>query len=240
MIPAGILISASAGLLMGPQAGAMAVTAGAAMAVCARLRASLHNAMAVTTATAVLFAALPVYPFPVFMRAPGEEIEPVAGFYVDMGMEPAMVDRVLSTMQHLSPGIGAIQTALGSMAAVMLLNAMGRGKSFQPSRRFMMGWQISWVLIACLAVRAIPQGIPLQILRAADNVLLFMALPYLIQGGAVALKWASAYPGMTAVFLIALVLITPVVIMGTTLTGVLDTWFDFRKRIEMRAERLNK
>jgi hypothetical protein len=236
MIPMGMLLAASVGFLMGPQTGVMAVACSSAMALCSRRKTTMHHAIAVTAGVSVLAAALPLYQSPVFMRISGDDMRPVAELYVDMGMERAMVDEVLSTMEYLAPGIGAIQIAIGSMAAVLLMNAVGWGRRFGVSGKFMMGWQMAWVLIACLAVKALPGPLPSLATRAADNVLLFMTLPYLLEGGAVALRWASAYPGMTVVLLIALVLATPVVLAAVALAGVLDTWFDFRRRIDLKRK----
>ncbi len=239
LIPLGMLIAVAMGFLMGPQAGVMTVFCASSLAVCLRLRVNMHMAIAVTSAATILGASLPVDPSPVFMSLRLEDMEPLTELYVDMGMERSMIEDVFSTMEYLSPGMGAIQISLGCIATVLFLSA-GKSGGFGPHGRFIMGWQTAWVIIACLAVRVFAGSLPAVALRIADNVLLFMALPYLLEGGAVVLKWASSFPGMTAVMAVALVLATPVMLSVVALTGVLDTWFDFRRRMDMKVERLDE
>lgn len=237
MIPLGMLAAAVPGFLMGPQAGVMSVVCASVIAICVRYRLDAHRTMAVAAAATILAAALPVDPYPVFMRVDAEVLAPLAQVYADMGVEPETTREVFSTMAYLAPGIGAIQISLGSIAAVMLLSRMSRERPC-PSGKYMLGWQTAWVPIACLAIRVIPAELPVWMLRSADNVLLFMAWPYLAEGWAVARKWASSFPGMTAVLLVALFFVTPVLLAAVIMTGVLDTWFDFRKRLEKRLEGL--
>lgn len=239
LIPLGMLLASVPGFLIGPQTGVMTVLCAGALAVCIHYGAGVHQAMAVAAAATVLGAALPFYPSPVFMSLSPADMEPVTQLYVDMGMERSVIEDVFSTMEYLAPGIGAVQISLGCMASVVFVAALRRG-GFRRSGRFSMAWQVAWVLIACLAVRVFAGSLPAAALRIADNVMLFMALPYLIEGGAVVLRWASAYPGMTVVLVIALVLVTPMLLIVVAFTGVLDTWFDFRRRLDMKAERLDK
>jgi hypothetical protein len=239
MIPLGVLAASIPGFLMGPQAGVMSVVSASVMALCVRFRLDTHRTMAAAAAATVLAAALPVDSYPVFMGMDAADLAPLAQVYTDMGVEPETAREVFSTMAYLAPGIGAIQISLGSVAAVMLLSRLSGGRPI-PSGKYMLGWQTAWVPIACLAARVLPAGLPAWALRSADNVLLFIALPYLIEGWAVARKWASSFPGMTVVLLAALFLVTPVVLAAVILTGVLDTWFDFRKKLENRLEGLNR
>ncbi len=235
MIPLGVLVAAIPGFLVGPQAGLMSVVCASAMAVCVRYRLDSHRTMAVVAAATVLAAVPPVDRYPVFMQVKAEDLAPLVQVYSDMGIEPEAARKVFSTMEYLAPGIGAVQIALGSIAGVMLLSRIS-GTYPRPSGKFMMGWQIAWVPIICLAVRVIPAGPPEGIVRTADNLLFFIALPYFLEGWAVARKWAASFPGMTTVLLAALFLMTPVLLAAVILTGVLDTWFDFRKKLENRPE----
>ncbi len=239
LIPLGVLLASAPGFLTGPQTGVMAVLCAGAMAVCLHYGTGKHQAMAVAAAVTVLGAALPIDPAPVFMSMSSRDIEPVMQLYSEMGIEDSTIREVMATMEYLAPGIGALQISLGCMAAV-LFAASVRGGGFAGSGRFSLAWQMSWVLIVCLTARVFSGGMPPAVVRIADNVLLFMALPYLIEGGAVVLRWASPYPGMTVVLSIALVLLTPMMLMAVALTGVLDTWFDFRRRLDMKVERLDK
>lgn len=239
MIPLGFLFAGTLGFLMGPQAGIMTVLCSAVLALCLRKRVGTTHTIALTAAVAVLGASLPTDPDPVFMHMRLDDMEPLTQLYAEMGVEPSLIGEVFSTMEYLSPGMGAIQISLGCMAAVLFLKAMKRD-CFGPSGRFALGWETAWVLIACLLARVFADALPPVTARIADNVLLFMALPYLIEGGAVVLRWAASFPGMTVVLAVAFLLATPFMLGAVALTGVLDTWFDFRRRIDIKVERLDK
>lgn len=239
MIPLGFLLAGTLGFLMGPQAGIMTVLCSATLALCLHKRVGTNHTIALAAAATVLGASLPTDPDPVFMNMRFDDMEPLSQLYADMGVEPALIDEVFSTMEYLSPGMGAIQISLGCIAAVLFLRAIKRD-CFGPSGRFALGWETAWVLIACLLARVFADTLPPVTARIADNVLVFMALPYLIEGGAVVLRWAASFPGMTVVLAVALLLATPFMLGAVALTGVLDTWFDFRRRIDMKVERLDK
>lgn len=239
MIPLGFLFAGIVGFLMGPQAGIMTVICSATLALCLRRRVGTVRTIALASAVTVIGASLPTDPRPVFMHMRFDDMEPLTQLYTDMGVEPALISEVFSTMEYLSPGMGAVQISLGCLAAVMFLKALKRD-CFGPSARFALGWETAWVLILCLVARVFSGSLPSVTARLADNVLLFMALPYIIEGGAVVLKWATLFPGMTVVLVVALLLATPFMLGAVALAGVLDTWFDFRRRIEMKMERLDQ
>jgi len=239
MIPLGFLFAGILGFVMGPQAGIMTVLCSATLALCLRKRAGTTRTIALAAAVTVLGASLPADPDPVFMNLHLDDMEPLTRLYADMGVEPALIGEVFSTMEYLSPGMGAVQISLGCIAAVLFLRVMKRD-CFGPSVRFALRWETAWVLIACLLARVFSDALPPVAARMADNVLLFMALPYLIEGGAVVLRWAASFPGMAVVLTVALLLATPFMLGAVALTGVLDTWFDFRRRIDMKVERLDK
>lgn len=239
MIPLGMLLAGTLGFMMGPQSGIMTVLCSATLALCMRKRAGTTHTMALAAAVTVFGASLPTDPAPVFMSIRFDDMEPLTQLYADMGVEPALIEDVFSTMEYLSPGMGAIQISLGCIAVVLFLRAVKRD-CFGPSGRFALGWETAWVLIVCILARVFTDALPPVTARIADNVLLFMALPYLIEGGAVVLRWAASFPGMAVVLAVALLLATPFMLGAVALTGVLDTWFDFRRRIDMKVERLDK
>ncbi len=71
----------------------------------------------------------------------------------------------------------------------------------------------------------------------AGNLLLFMALPYTVEGFQVAVHWAKGIPGMLVLLAVSAIFATPLVVGGVLLTGILDTWFDYRNKIDQRIER---
>ncbi|HPJ29617.1 MAG TPA: hypothetical protein PLM22_11855, partial [Candidatus Sabulitectum sp.] len=52
------------------------------------------------------------------------------------------------------------------------------------------------------------------------------------EGLQTAVHWARRIPGMIMLLVIAGLFATPVVAAAILLVGILDTWFDYRKRID--------
>lgn len=183
--------------------------------------------------------------FPGFMNMNLTDLEPLREVYVSTGMDSGTVDRVFQLIIHFSPGIGAIQLVAGAIASVFLFRSIcrktGRSHALQGQVRFNMHWGTAWIPILCLftIILARTQPVPDLVERIAGNLLLFMSLPYFIQGLQVVLLWISLVPGMVFLLIISVVFATPLVAAAILLTGILDTWFDYRKKIENRIERIN-
>ncbi len=76
------------------------------------------------------------------------------------------------------------------------------------------------------------------ILRIAKNLLIFCSLPYGIEGFQVAIKWAKNAQGMIFILIMTAVFAPPFFLSVLILLGILDTWFDYRKKIDIRIERI--
>lgn len=178
-----------------------------------------------------------------FMNIGESELEPLREVYLSAGMEPATIDHVFNLILYFSPGIGAAQITVGAVAAVLFFRSLqGRGNilpGLQGTKRFSMHWGVAWIPILCLAAVAMSRtaSLPDPLVRMAGNLLLFMALPYTVEGFQVAVYWAKGIPGMLVLLAVSAVFATPLVIGGVLLTGILDTWFDYRNKIDQRIER---
>lgn len=224
-------------------AGVTAVCAAAA-AISASSGFSLMKTLYWTAGLTVLAGALLSLGFPGFMSMGEADLEPLREVYASAGMETAMIDRVFFLIVHYAPGIGAVQLTVGSVAAVLFFRTLPRtGKAFpellQPAS-FRMHWGVAWIPISCLMMIVYSRNatLPQDMIRAAGNLLLFMALPYFMEGLQVTVHWARIVPGMVILLVVSAVFATPVVAAVVLLVGILDTWFDFRTKIDQRTERM--
>ncbi len=225
-------------------AGVAAVCAVAA-AVSAGSGLSLMKTIYWTAGLTLMAGALLSLGFAGFMNIGESELEPLREVYLSAGMEPATIDRVFDLILYYSPGIGAAQLTVGAVAAVLFFRSLSRRKKLSPGleRRewFRMHWGVAWIPILCLSAIAMSRTAPLpyHVLRVAGNLLLFMALPYMVEGLQVTIYWAKDIPGMLVLLAVSAVFATPLLAGGILLAGILDTWFDYRKKIDQRIERIN-
>ena len=225
-------------------AGVTAVCGVTAAAAC-RSEFSALRAMFWTAGLTLLSGGLLSLWFPGFMNMSLTDLEPLREVYVSAGMDSGTVDRVFQLIIHFSPGIGAIQLVAGAVTSVFLFRSIcrksGRSPGLPGPIRFSMHWGAAWIPIVCLFTVILAREFPVPDLveRAAGNLLLFMALPYFIQGLQVVILWASRIPGMVFLLIISVVFATPLVAAAILMTGILDTWFDYRKKIENRTERID-
>lgn len=127
--------------------------------------------------------------------------------------------------------------AVGSMAALgfgwWAYRRLGRvGEPLGRLREFRFPDELVWVLIAGLALLIVP--VDSWTPRLGSNLLFFMGALYALRGLAVL---AVLVPGMIGAQVPALVvlaivgvLLYPIVVAGTLLLGVTDTWLDLRSR----------
>ena len=65
-----------------------------------------------------------------------------------------------------------------------------------------------------------------------------MALPYGIEGFQVALRWAKSIRGMVFILIMSSIFVPPFILGSLILLGILDTWFNYRKTINQKIERM--
>lgn len=230
--------------LTGFHGAGVAAVCGLAAAIAAGSGFSLMKTLYWTAGLTLLAGALLSLGFNGFMNIGEANLEPLREVYVSAGMETAVIDRVFSLIIHYSPGIGAIQLAVGAGAAVLFFRSLPGMNTACPGLNspafFRMHWGIAWLPIICLLVIVSGRNSAVSpaVMRIAGNLLLFMALPYFIEGFQVTVHWARAIPGMVILLAVSAVFATPLVAILVLLAGILDTWFDFRKKLDQRTERM--
>lgn len=224
-------------------AGVTAVCAAAA-AISAGSGFSIMKTLYWTAGLTLLAGALLSLGFSGFMNIGEADLEPLREVYASAGMETGTIDRVFSLIIHYAPGIGAAQLVAGAAAAVLFFRSLPGTEKAYPKlaspAKFQMHWGTAWIPIVCLAaiISSRSWQLPSSALRVAGNLLLFMALPYFIEGLQAAVHWARGIPGMVILLVISTFFAAPIMVAGILLTGILDTWFDFRTKVDQRTERM--
>jgi len=100
----------------------------------------------------------------------------------------------------------------------------------RPLRDFRFNDQLVWLLIAGLALVALPLGAAAT--RAGYNALAFMAAMYAVRGVGIFVFLAGGAPTLLSVLFgaFALIFLYPLVLTAAVLLGLGDTWLDVRGR----------
>lgn len=110
--------------------------------------------------------------------------------------------------------------------------ARGERRPLRPLREFRFRDELVWLLIAAVALLALPLGEVAT--RTGQNLLTFMAALYALRGVAVLVVIGGGVPGPLGMVFGALLVVFmyPFVMATTFLVGLSDTWLDIRKRRE--------
>ena len=171
-------------------------------------------------------------------------VEALVQFYSSAGMSSSEIVLVMDVLMYVLPSILALWAAAGVIASGAAVKLISRRRGIQLDLRsdlsLRMGLIPAWILIAALAVNLAGSSLPHFLQQAAVNISIFMILPYSIVGLAVCRMVLSMYPqGLILAVLLAIVF--PPLALGTLIiTGILDTWFDFRTRLKKIYERKNQ
>lgn len=208
----------------------IATTAGLAAASSARL--SWAQSSFVTAAACVAAAAASLADGPGIMGMTTAVLEPLVAVYASAGIPGGQARSVMETLVYLSPGTGAFQIVIGSILAARLAG-MAAGSSDAGSwRTLRLGLAPAWILICALAAAVAGDRAGIDwVARAGANVLVFLAAPYGAVGVVILGGIARKRPFLLSAMLFLAVAATPVIAAGVLLTGILDTWLDFRARI---------
>jgi hypothetical protein len=149
---------------------------------------------------------------------------------VDMG-------RVMYQVAEMQGRLFPALLALASLAALgVAWWAFGRvgqgvGQPLSRWRDFRFRDELVWLLIAGVALLLLP--LDQLATRMGENLLLFMAVLYVLRGAAVLLVLGGATgPIGMVIGALLVVLLTPFVMATTFLVGLSDTWLDIRARRE--------
>jgi len=171
----------------------------------------------------------------------GENIEALMQIYGSAGMTASEILAMMEILMYILPALLALWAAGGviiSAVAVGLINRRRRIELDLPiDTTLRLGLAPAWILIAALAVNLAGSGLSPFLQRAAVNVSLVMILPYSAVGIAVARKALSMYPQWLILAVFTGIIFPPFAIAVLAITGILDTWFDFRDRLKRIDER---
>lgn len=137
----------------------------------------------------------------------------------------------------LYPALLALASLAGLGVAWWAYRRLSRRehRPLAPFREFRFRDEVIWLLIAGIVLVLIPtvgEGAGHSLaLRAGSNVLTFVGALYALRGAAVVLALVGA-PGIGGALLGAVIvfLLYPLVLAGSLLLGVTDTWIDLRAR----------
>lgn len=170
-----------------------------------------------------------------------ENMESLTHLYSSAGMSSSDIMTVMNLLIYVLPSIMAIWAASGVITSVVAARLVGKKRGTWPrvllGARIQLGLPCAWILIAALAVNLLGSSLPESARQAAVNVSIFMFLPYSLVGLAVWRALVSLYPHLLLFAVFAGIVFPPVALGLLFVTGVLDTWFDFRKGIAQHMER---
>ena len=229
--------------LSGFQGAAITAVCAAVIAISARSGYTMLKTLYLCSGTALLTGGLLSLGFPGFMNIGEAELSPLREVYLSAGLTSNTIDSVFSLITYYSPGIGAAHIVLGSIVSLLFFRSLPGehgAMPFQETPSFRMHWGFAWVPIICLITLVLSStaDVPDAALRTAKNLLVFSALPYGIEGFQVTMKWIKGKPGMVFMLIMGTVFAPPFVLGGLILLGILDTWMDYRKKIDQRIERI--
>lgn len=119
--------------------------------------------------------------------------------------------------------------SLGVAWWVYVRLARGSDQGLGPLAEFRFNDQLVWIFIGGLLLVLMGSGQALD--RAGTNAVVFMGALYALRGAAVLVFLSGGLSLVGGLLLaLAMVFVAPVILAGTLVVGLGDTWFDLRKR----------
>ncbi|MFW6201056.1 MAG: DUF2232 domain-containing protein [Gemmatimonadota bacterium] len=147
------------------------------------------------------------------------------------------IHRAAELQSEIYPALLAVGSLAGLGVAWWLYRWLSARDTaaLRPLREFRFGDGLVWLFIAGVLLVALPDGGGLP--RAGTNLLAFMGLLYALRGLAVLLALVGGIGlGGAVVAAVAALLLYPLVMLGTFLVGLSDTWLDLRARADATAD----
>jgi hypothetical protein len=150
------------------------------------------------------------------------------------GLPERVADALMRTADFQGRAFPAI-VGLASLASlgvawwVYTRLARGRGDGLSPLAGFRFNENLVWLLVGGVLLLALGLGDPWS--RVGANALVFMGGLYALRGMAVvvALTGGVSVPG-ALLFFLGLVFLAPLILIGSLIIGLGDTWVDIRAR----------
>ncbi|MCK5117722.1 MAG: hypothetical protein KAR44_14090 [Candidatus Aegiribacteria sp.] len=222
----------------------IAATGAGFITACIRSARSFRFSIAAAAAATALVSIFGTILLPEQSLLSENNIEALVQFYSSAGISSSEIILILDVLMYVLPSILALWAAAGviaSGAAIMLINRRrGIQLDLPGDLSLRMGLIPAWILIAALSVNLAGSSLPYFLQQAAANISIFMILPYSAVGLAVCRKVLSIYPQVLILAVIPAIVFPPIALGVLIITGILDTWFDFRTRLLKIYERKNQ
>ena len=240
-LPLTVVLVVVAWFLNGFQGAVLMAICSSVTTIALKIKKSFLSTVIICSGLALLTGTLFSFFEPGLMNISDSELQPLKEVYASAGLASSEVDQLFSIITYYSPGIGAIQIVLGVIISILFFNSISKTK-FLGSLHFRMHWATAWIPIIFLMVlvysKNMSHPLPSNFLRFSKNFLVFMALPYGVEGFQVAFKWAKSIKGMVFILIMSSIFVPPFILGSIILLGILDTWFDYRKTINKKIERI--
>jgi len=224
--------------------GALISAAGAGfLTVCLRSGRSFRFGVIAASSATSLASVFGTFLMPERSLLSGDNIEALVQLYGSAGMTSSEIVSVLNILMYVLPSLLVLWATLGVITSAAAVKLIGRRKGLefgiQDDNQLKLGLLPAWILIAALAVNLSGGSFHPYFRQAAVNVSIFMILPYSAVGLAVFRKVLLMYPQVLMLAVLVAIVFPPLAIGVLMITGILDTWFDFRTRLISIKERKN-
>lgn len=171
-----------------------------------------------------------------------ENMEALSQIYRSAGLSSSEITSILNIFLYILPSLLAVWAVSGTAAAAFAVRLANqrRKKEFKIITQGMeirLGLLPAWILIAALSVNLTGVGFPQYVQQAAVNISIFMILPYSLVGFGIFRAALRCYPMMLLAVIPIAIIFPPAAIAILVLSGIMDTWFDFRLRLTKLLER---
>lgn len=221
--------------------GASIAAAGAGvMTLSIRSGMDLTSAVGSAAAGAALISIAGLIFLPALSLLSPESVEALMQVYSAAGLSVVEVGQVFDVFLYIIPALLALWAVGGAVVAGATVKniATRRGTPvLSTGGGLRLGLLPAWILIACLGVNLLGSSAGPMVRQGAVNVLVFMALPYLMVGLAVVRAALRTIPSLTLLAALFAILLPPAAMGLLILLGITDTLLDFRLRLAKLKER---
>ncbi len=170
-----------------------------------------------------------------------ENVQALMQLYNSAGMSSSEIFFVMDMLIYLLPALLALWAVAGVITSAVAARLICRRRGIWPALpgedSLRLGLLPAWILIASLALNITCSSFSPYLQQAAVNISIFMILPYSAVGLAVCRKFLFLYPQSFLLAVLLGIIFPPIAVGLLMITGILDTWFDFRTRLESINER---
>jgi hypothetical protein len=172
-----------------------------------------------------------------------DNVQALMQLYGSTGMSSSEILFVMDLLIYILPALLALWAVAGVITSAIATRLVSRRRGIWPDLpsedSLELGLLPAWILIAALAVNLVGKSFSPYLQQAAVNISIFMILPYTAVGLAVCRKVLSIYPQSLLLAVLVGIIFPPIAVGLLVITGILDTWFDFRTRLKKIDERKN-